>query len=111
MEYADLGMMLGLLWTIVIPSILGMILNQITKGKVVDILSARLSPFSKLGMSIVVMLNGAVVAPFLLEQGFALIGLGIVVIIIAFLGYVLSFMAGRLLGTLIKQDLMVILML
>ncbi|MEK4523034.1 bile acid:sodium symporter family protein [Psychrobacillus sp. FSL W7-1493] len=96
-EIDALGMMIGLLWTIVIPSIVGMILNQMTKGKVVDILSARLSPFSKVGMGIVVMLNGAVVAPFLLEEGFTLIGLGIVVIIIAFLGYVLSFSAGRLL--------------
>lgn len=96
-EMDALGMMIGLLWTIVIPSIVGMILNQVTKGKVVDILSARLSPFSKVGMGIVVMLNGAVVAPFLLERGFALVGLGIVVIIIAFLGYVLSFSAGRLL--------------
>ncbi|MCM3356646.1 bile acid:sodium symporter family protein [Psychrobacillus sp. MER TA 171] len=96
-EIDALGMMIGLLWTIVIPSIVGMILNQVTKGKVVDILSARLSPFSKVGMGIVVMLNGAVVAPFLLERGFALVGLGIVVIIIAFLGYVLSFSAGRLL--------------
>ncbi|WP_342560372.1 bile acid:sodium symporter family protein [Psychrobacillus sp. FSL W7-1457] len=96
-EIDALGMMIGLLWTIVIPSIVGMILNQVTKGKVVDILSARLSPFSKVGMGIVVMLNGAVVAPFLLEEGFTLIGLGIVVIIIAFLGYVLSFSAGRLL--------------
>ena len=71
-EIDALGMMIGLLWTIVIPSIVGMILNQVTKGKVVDILSARLSPFSKVGMGIVVMLNGAVVAPFLLEEGFTL---------------------------------------
>lgn len=96
-EINALGMMLGLLWTIVIPSIVGMILNQVSKGKVVDILSARLSPFSKVGMGLVVMLNGAVVAPFLLEEGLSLIGLGVVVIIIAFLGYVLSFSAGRLL--------------
>ena len=41
-EINALGMMIGLLWTIVIPSIVGMILNQMTKGKVVDILSARL---------------------------------------------------------------------
>ncbi|MBD7943155.1 MULTISPECIES: bile acid:sodium symporter family protein [Psychrobacillus] len=96
-EINAVGMMLGLLWTIVIPSIAGMILNQVTKGKVVDILSARLSPFSKLGMSIVVMLNGAVVAPYLLEENYRLIGLGIVVIIISILGYVFSFLAGKLL--------------
>ena len=90
------SMMKGLFWMIVIPSIVGMSLNQLTKGKVVDILSARLSPISKIGMGIVVMLNGAVVAPYLLDVKLKLIGIGIIVFIIAFSGYVISFLIAKL---------------
>lgn len=90
----------GLFWMIVIPSVIGMFLNQVTKGKVVAIVSNRLAPISKIGMGIVVMLNGAVVAPYLLDVKLKLIGIAITVFIIAFLGYVISFIAARSL----KQD-------
>ncbi|WP_342600281.1 bile acid:sodium symporter family protein [Psychrobacillus sp. FSL H8-0483] len=85
-------MMVGLFWMIVIPSIIGMTLNQVTKGKVVNILSARLSPISKIGMGIVVMLNGAVVAPYLLDVKLKVVGIAFTVLAIAFLGYVISFL-------------------
>jgi len=94
------SMMWGLIWMIVIPSIVGMMINQITKGKVVAILSVRLSPLSKVGMWVVVALNGAVVAPYLLDVKLKLIGIALVVICISFLGYFLSFLAGLL----FKQD-------
>jgi len=88
----SLSMMVGLFWMIVIPSIIGMTLNQVTKGKVVNILSARLSPISKIGMGIVVMLNGAVVAPYLLDVKLKVVGIALTVLAIAFLGYVISFL-------------------
>ncbi len=90
------GMVVGLFWMIVVPSLAGMLLNQVTKGKVVNILSARLAPFSKMGFSLVVMLNGAVVAPYLLDAQLALIGLGILVLFIAVCGYFISYGIGRL---------------
>lgn len=86
------SMMIGLFWMIVVPSIIGMTLNQVSKGKVINILSARLSPISKVGMGIVVMLNGAVVAPYLLDVKLKVVGIALTVLAIAFLGYVVSFL-------------------
>jgi BASS family bile acid:Na+ symporter len=100
LEMDVFSMMWGLIWMIVIPSIVGMMINQITKGKVVAILSVRLAPLSKVGMWVVVALNGAVVAPYLLDVKLKLIGIALVVICISFLGYFLSFLAGLL----FKQD-------
>lgn len=99
-EMDIIGMTQGLLMMIVIPSIVGMTLNQVVKGKVVSNLSARLSPFAKIAMGLVVMLNGAVVAPYLLDVNLKLIGIAIIVFFIALSGYLISFFAGKL----FKQD-------
>ena len=90
----------GLILMVVIPSLIGMMLNELTKGKVVGILSARLAPFSKIGMGCVVMLNGAVVAPYLIDINLKLVGVAIVVFLIAMSGYFIAFMSGKL----FKQD-------
>lgn len=99
-EMDIIGMTQGLLMMIVIPSIVGMTLNQVVKGKVIRNLSARLSPLAKLAMGLVVMLNGAVVAPYLLDVNLKLIGIAIIVFFIALSGYLISFFAGKL----FKQD-------
>lgn len=95
-EMDIVSMTRGLILMIVIPSLVGMMLNQMTQGKVVNILSARLAPFSKLGMGVVVMLNGAVVAPYLLDINLKLVGIAVVVFFIAFSGYLISFLTGKL---------------
>ncbi|MBP2239650.1 putative Na+-dependent transporter [Cytobacillus eiseniae] len=89
------SMMKGLLGMIVIPSLLGMFLNQWTKGKVKEEWSPRLAPFSKIGMGFVVMLNGAVVAPYLQEVNMKLVIITITVFFIAFTGYLFSFLIGK----------------
>lgn len=96
-EIDILPMMRGLFWMVVLPSLLGMILNQVTEGKGAATLSRRLAPFSKLGMAVVVMLNGAVVAPYLKEVNLKLILIGVTVFIIAFMGYLLSFLIANML--------------
>lgn len=58
------GMMISLLQMIVIPSILGMAVNQLSKGEVPKKWNPRLSPIAKLGLVLVVMINGATVAPY-----------------------------------------------
>ena len=90
----------GLILMIVIPSIVGMMLNQLMKGRSVQVLSEQLSPISKIGMGLVVMLNGAVVAPYLLNVSGKLIVIAIVVFFIACSGYLFSFYCGKL----FKQD-------
>ena len=58
------GMMKGLFIMIVLPSLLGMLLNQLSQGKVKEKLGRPLSPFSKIGMAFTMAINSAVVAPY-----------------------------------------------
>jgi bile acid:Na+ symporter, BASS family len=90
------SIMTGLLGMIVIPSLVGMTLNQWTRGKVKEVWSPRLAPFSKIGLGIVVMLNGAVVAPYLRNVSWKLVIIALVVFFIAITGYMFAFLLGRL---------------
>jgi len=90
------GMMRGLVLMIVLPSLLGMLLNQWTRGRIKDVWGPRLGPFSKLGMGLVVAINGAVVAPYLRHIDTHLIGLAAFVLALSALGYVLGWLAARL---------------
>ncbi|OLS40552.1 bile acid:sodium symporter family protein [Bacillus sp. MRMR6] len=98
-EIDFLSMMSGLLGMIVIPSLVGMFLNTVTKGKVSGSLSPRLAPFSKICIGIVVMLNGAMVAPYLKNINLKLVSITLVVFFIALSGYVIAFLIGKLLGS------------
>ncbi|MDH5162238.1 bile acid:sodium symporter family protein [Heyndrickxia oleronia] len=91
------SMMNGLLWMVVVPSIVGMILNQMTKGRIQTSLGTKLAPFSKIALGVVVMLNGAVIAPHLRNINLKLIWIGVVVFFIAFTGYLFSLFIGRIL--------------
>ncbi|WHY87313.1 bile acid:sodium symporter family protein [Neobacillus novalis] len=96
-EMDFLSIMKGLMGMAVIPSIIGLLLNQLTRGKINEQLGSRLAPFSKISLGFVVMLNGAVVAPYLKNINLKLVGITIVVFFIAFTGYLFSFLMGRLL--------------
>ncbi|NRG47839.1 bile acid:sodium symporter family protein [Bacillus sp. CRN 9] len=89
------SMMKGLIMMIVIPSLLAMAVNHLTKDKVTTLLSARLAPFSKIGMAFVVMINSAVVSPFLKNLDLKLAGLILTVFFVAFTGYMFAFIIGR----------------
>lgn len=88
-------MVSGLIMMIVIPSILAMIVNSIVKEKVSNILSARLAPFSKIGMATVVMINSAVVSSYLTAFDLRLLALVVTVFFIAFTGYLVAFLIAR----------------
>lgn len=95
-EMDSLDIIRGLLGMIVIPSFAGMLLNQLTKGKITKRLGEPLAPFSKISLGFVVMLNGAVVAPYLRQISLELISIALVVFFIAFTGYLFSFLLGQL---------------
>ena len=95
-EMDFLNIMKGLLGMVVIPSLIGMFLNQVTRGKIKEQLGSRLAPFSKICIGIVVMLNGAIVAPYLKDINLKLVGITVTVFCIAFSGYLFSFFLGRL---------------
>ncbi|WP_026568400.1 bile acid:sodium symporter family protein [Bacillus sp. UNC41MFS5] len=93
MDY--ISIMKGLLGMVVIPSLIGMYLNQVTKGKIKDQLGTRLAPFSKICLGLVVMLNGAVVAPYLKNINLKLVSITLTVFLIALTGYLFSFLIGK----------------
>lgn len=95
----DMGaIMSSLFWMIVVPSLVGMLLNEWTKGAIVPVWGPRLNPFSKLFMAVVVAINGSVVAPYLADFNWKLAGLAAIIIFLASLGYALSYFIARLLG-------------
>ncbi|TXC91607.1 bile acid:sodium symporter family protein [Metabacillus litoralis] len=93
------SIMYGLLLMVVIPSFLGMLIHYFTKGRSVQA-SKKLAPFSKLALSSVVMINGAVVAPFIKKVNLELLLISLTVFVLASIGYLLAWMF----GCLIKKD-------
>ncbi|MEB3102181.1 bile acid:sodium symporter family protein [Ferviditalea candida] len=92
-----LNIMKGLLWMIALPSLAGMMLNQLTRGGIKQSLGAKLAPFSKIAVGVVVGINGAVVAPYLTHITGKLISIALLVVIMAAVGYALGWGISRLL--------------
>ena len=90
------GMMKGLFGMVVIPSILGMFLNELTAGKVKETLGTKLAPVSKVGLAAVVMINSSIIAPHLSHIDGKLILIAVVVFGIASSGYLFSWLISSL---------------
>lgn len=91
------SLILGLFQMVVIPSLIAMCCNQLTHGKVKQVLNPSLAPLGKLGVFLVVMLNGSEVAPYLRHIDLKLLSVTIVVFFIALSGYLFSFVISKLL--------------
>ncbi|MCU9614783.1 bile acid:sodium symporter family protein [Caldibacillus lycopersici] len=89
------NMMIGLVFMIVLPSIVAMLLNQVTKGKATKVWKPRLSPISKLCLGIVVMLNGATVAPYFKHFNGKLLFIIVIVFFIACSGYFFAYLLAK----------------
>ncbi|GAA0311997.1 putative Na+-dependent transporter [Gracilibacillus halotolerans] len=89
------AMVRGLMIMIVIPSVLGMILNEWSHGKIHEKWSPKLAPFSKLALAIVIMINSAEVAPYLKNINLHLIKIAIIMFFIAASGYLLAWLLAR----------------
>jgi len=94
-EMDPAAMMQGLFWMIVLPSLLGMALNQWTRGRIKTVWGPRLSPFSKVAMGVVVAINASVVAPYLQRIDARLLGVAATVLVLASAGYALGWLAAR----------------
>ncbi|MFB5677916.1 bile acid:sodium symporter family protein [Paenibacillus terreus] len=91
-----LGMMRGLLWMVVLPSLLGMVLNHLTKGRIKTGLGPLLAPFSKIGLVAVISINGSVVAPYMMDFDWKLVQIALVILLVAASGYLFGLLAARL---------------
>lgn len=89
------GMMEGLIWMVVVPSLLGMFLFHVTKGKSEKSIGKPLSPFAKIGVGIVVGMNGAVVAPYLTHISRQLVIITALIVGLSCIGYTLGWLAAK----------------
>ncbi|USK71327.1 bile acid:sodium symporter family protein [Peribacillus asahii] len=88
-------LMTDLILMIVIPSVLAMCLNHMTKGRIQPILGAKLAVFSKLGIATIVMINGGIVSHYFREMNGKIVFIAGTVVIIAITGYFLSWITAR----------------
>jgi len=91
------SLIFDLLWMIVLPSMAGVLLNELTKGDIVATLGRKLAPFSKLSLFGIVMINSSAIAPYLKEITWELFGVILVVFFLAVSGYVFCLVTGPLL--------------
>lgn len=90
------AIMLDLLWMIVLPSIAGILLNELTKGKVVQRYGKTLAPFSKLALFSIVMLNSSTIAPYVKTISWELTAVIGAVFFVSVSGYVFALLLGPL---------------
>ncbi|MCI2255971.1 bile acid:sodium symporter family protein [Domibacillus sp. PGB-M46] len=83
-------MMSGLFWMIVLPSLLGMLVNEWVKSEKASQISQTLSPFSKLSLPLVIAINSAVVAPYLRDIDLKFVQILTTILFVVLCGYLLS---------------------
>ena len=89
-ELDVLGLMSSLLWMVVIPSILGIAVNQFTKGGFSQKWFPRLSPYSRVGLLIVILINGASVSDYFSTVDLNLLKIMATVFMLASSGYAMA---------------------
>ncbi|TQR15565.1 bile acid:sodium symporter family protein [Psychrobacillus soli] len=87
---------IDLLWMIVLPSIVGIVLNEFSKGSIQRSFGKYLAPLSKLSLFGVVMINSSAVAPYLKDISWELVGVIFVVLFLSISGYIFAILLGRL---------------
>ncbi len=103
-EVNTLHLMNSLFLMIVIPSLLGVLLNYVPISKGFD-LKASLAPFTKIGLFLVIAINSSVAAPLLKVIDWKLISIALVVFLLATLAYVCSYVMTKLLK--FENDVMI----
>lgn len=90
------ALVFDLIWMIVLPSILGIIVNEWTKGKLLEQYGKPMSLVSKLCLFSIIMINSSAIAPYVKNINVELAKVIAVVLLLAVSGYVFSLIIGRL---------------
>ncbi|QQE77579.1 bile acid:sodium symporter family protein [Alicyclobacillus sp. SO9] len=85
----------GLIWMVVLPTIIGITLNEMSKGRIKPAIHPVASPLSKLAMLSVVAINVAVVSPSLGGHK-GILKLLMVLISLVIIGYLTGHLSGRI---------------
>jgi len=89
------SLILNLILMIVLPTILGILVNELSKGEVPKKIGKKLTPFSKLCLFAVIMINSSAISPYLIDFNLHLLFVILLVFLIAVSGYVFAFFIGR----------------
>ncbi len=93
------GMMISLLIMVVIPSIVGILINNATKGKVNDRIAPNLKPFSKIGLFFIIVINTSNVAERLIaDASWLYLPIALTCALLAVIGYPLAHYLGKIAG-------------
>ncbi|WP_271400798.1 bile acid:sodium symporter family protein [Salinicoccus roseus] len=89
------SLIMGLLWMIVLPTLVGILMNEVTRGKVKDTWGSRLAPFSKISLLLIIMINGSVIAPYLQNFSWEIISILLLVLFITLSAYAFALVTGH----------------
>lgn len=89
------SIIIDLLWMIVMPSIAGIALNELSKGSIQNTIGKYLGPLSKISLFGVIMINSSAIAPYLKDINWELIGVIFLVLILSISGYIFAMLLGR----------------
>jgi bile acid:Na+ symporter, BASS family len=90
------SLIFDLIWMIVLPSILGMVVNEWTKGKLEEKMRIPFALVSKLCLFGIIMINSSTIAPFVKNLDAKLAGVIGLVLFVAVSGYTFALILGRL---------------
>ncbi|WP_042477424.1 bile acid:sodium symporter family protein [Bacillus ndiopicus] len=89
------SLMTSLIFMIVLPTLVGIGVNELSKGKIPHKIAGKLAPFSKLALFAVIMINSSTIAPYLKELNMELLFVIMLVLLIAICGYIFTLLIGR----------------
>lgn len=89
------SLIFSLVLMIVLPTILGILVNELSKGEIPKKFGKKLAPFSKMCLFAVIMINSSAISPYLKDFNSQLISVLLVVFLFAVSGYVFAFIIGR----------------
>lgn len=92
-QTADL--ILDLILMIVVPTIVAILLNEFSHGKVPKIIGTKLGPFSKLALFSIIFVNGGAIAPYMKAISWELLLIIAVVFVVVVCGYIVSIVLSR----------------
>lgn len=90
------GLMKGLLLMIVIPTIIGMSINEYTHSSFSQKLNQKLSPFAKLSLPFIIAINSSTLAPYLKDFNTKLLSISVTILFISISGFVFCWILSRL---------------
>src|SRR5690606_33595922 len=90
------ALIFDLIWMIVLPSIVGILVNEWTKGKLFEQYGKPMSLISKICLFGIIMINSSAIAPYVKTIDLELVKVIAVVLFLAVSGYVFSLLLGRL---------------